>query len=100
MIHDLYAIFEKKAAIIVNKVPSEHCASAKLIGCQAPLIGTIPCSCDILRARMEGVVTPEKLNPTLAKTLHEVLDKIEKLRCTAAPLAMVIDSLKQAAVQQ
>ena len=99
MMHDLYEIFEKKAAVIINKVPLEHCASVKLDGCHSTLIGTIPCSCDIPRARMEGVVTPEKLNPALAKTLREVIDKIEDLSYSV-PLATIVKQPNKAFRQQ
>ena len=85
MIHDLYEIFEKKTAIIMNRVPLERCPLEKFEAQQPPLIGTIPCSCDIPRARAKGIVSFEKINPALAKTLQEIVDNIERLSCLLHP---------------
>ena len=93
MVHDLYEIFEKKTAIIMNRVPLERCPSVKAEARQPPLVGTIPCSCDIARARTEGTVALEKLNPAFAKTLREILDNIELLDCFA-PFATVVNRQK------
>ena len=90
MIRDLYELFEKKSAIIINRVPSKRCPSVKFEGCQSsPLIGEIPCSCDIAKANTEGIMAPEKLNPALAKTLQEIIDNIDHLSCSTPFLTVV-----------
>jgi len=53
MISDLYELFEKKTEIIVNKIPngflnSENQRSLEIL--RLPMIGTIPCLCDVLNS--------------------------------------------------
>ena len=81
MIHELYELFEKKTGIIINKVPSELPSSKrkpiKLETNKLPIIGTIPCSCDILRAKIEYFFASKKPNHPFTKTLKEIATKIE-----------------------
>ena len=89
MIHDLYEIFEKKTAIIMNRIPLERCPSLRQEPLEPPLMGVISCSCDIARARAKGVIQIENLNPAFAKTMQEIVDKIEGLSCFAPSLNVV-----------
>lgn len=84
MIHDLYELFEKKTGIIVNKVPVEFLSSKtgkrnpiQLETYQLPLIGTIPCFCDILKAGGEYVFAFEETEHPFTKALERIATKIE-----------------------
>ncbi len=78
MIQDLYKIFDKKAKIILNKVPFDSLPVGKLkfdwLG--LPIIGAIPCSCDILEAE-EYFFAGKKPNHAFMRTLKEVATEIE-----------------------
>jgi MinD-like ATPase involved in chromosome partitioning or flagellar assembly len=79
MIHDLYELFDKKTGIIMNKVPFEYLSaenqkisSMKLATHQLPIVGVVPCSCDILDAGGNCLFASEKLNHPFTKTLQEI----------------------------
>jgi MinD-like ATPase involved in chromosome partitioning or flagellar assembly len=77
MISELYEIFDKKTGIIMNKVPSElySACSKGLEIYHLPIVGVVPCSCDILGAA--GAC--EKLGHPFTKNLQEIAAKIEHL---------------------
>jgi len=77
MIQDLYEIFEKKTALIANKVPFEWLTSAKVGNRKPQLMGIIPCLCDIPRIRAEGLIAPENPNHEFTKKLQEIVRSIE-----------------------
>jgi len=84
MIRDLYELFEKKTGIIINKVPSEFLSSKtwkrnpiKLETHQLPIIGAVPCSCDVLRAGGKYLFAFEKTDHPFTKTLQRIATKIE-----------------------
>ena len=84
MIREFYELFEKKTEIILNKVPVEFLPSKNrkrkqidLETLQLPIVGAIPCSCDILNAEGEYFFASEKPNHTLTKTLQKIATKIE-----------------------
>lgn len=77
MIRDLYEIFEKKTALIANKVPLECLTSAKVGNRKPQLMGVIPCLCDIPRIRVEGLIAPENPNHEFTKKLQEIVRSIE-----------------------
>ena len=80
MIQDLYEIFDKKAQIILNKVPFDFLPiekQTKFEWLQLPVAGAIPCSCDILEAEGEYFFAAEKPNHVFTRTLREVASKIE-----------------------
>jgi MinD-like ATPase involved in chromosome partitioning or flagellar assembly len=78
MMHDLYELFEKKTGIIINKIPFEYFsakaqnASIKLATQQLPIVGVVPCSCDILAAEGKCLFASEKPNHPFTKTLREI----------------------------
>jgi MinD-like ATPase involved in chromosome partitioning or flagellar assembly len=79
MIHDLYELFEKKTGIIINKIPFEYFSakaqknnSIKLATHQLPIVGVVPCSCDILAAGGKCLFASEKPNHPFTKTLREI----------------------------
>ena len=84
MINELYELFEKKTDIIVNKVPDGFLPlrnikrkEIDLETLQLPMIGVIPCSCDILDAKGECFLAAEKPNHPFTKTLQKIATKIE-----------------------
>ena len=84
MIRELYELFEKKTEVIENKVPVEFLPSKNrkrkridLETLQLPMLGAIPCSCDVLNAEGEYFFASEKPNHPFTKTLQEMATKIE-----------------------
>ena len=85
MIHDLYDLFEKKTGIIVNKVLSEFLSPktlkrelAPLETQKTPIVEAVPCFCDVLKARGEGLFASEKPNHPFTKTVRKIAAKIEQ----------------------
>jgi MinD-like ATPase involved in chromosome partitioning or flagellar assembly len=78
MMRDLYELFEKKTGIILNKIPLEHLGvaqkndSIKLATNQLPIVGAVPCSCDILAAGGKCLFASEKPEHPFTKTLEEI----------------------------
>lgn len=86
MIHELYDLFEKKTAIIMNKVPCEILPSQNQkavlreqlnIKHNLPMMEIIPCSCDILRAGGTCLFSEEKPEHPFTKNLEKIASKIE-----------------------
>ena len=83
MISDLYELFEKKTGIVVNKVPEALLSERnpmKLETHQFPIVGLVPCSCDVLRCGGEYLFAFERPEHPITKTLQEIATNIEKLR--------------------
>lgn len=83
MIHDLYELFEKKTGIIVNKVPEAFISgrnAMKLETHQLPIVGLVPCSCDVLQSGGEYLFAFERPHHPVTKTLQTIGTKIEKFR--------------------
>jgi MinD-like ATPase involved in chromosome partitioning or flagellar assembly len=92
MIRDLYELFEKKTGIIINKIPAEHFSpvtqknnSIKLATHQLPIIGAVPCSCDILAAGGKCLFATEKPNHPFTKTLHEIATNLAVMKSYFSP---------------
>ena len=82
MIHDLYDLFEKKTGIIKNKVPETLLSERnpiKLETHQLPLIGLLPCSCDVLRCGGKYLFASERPDHPITKTLQKIAAKIEQI---------------------
>jgi len=88
MIHELYDLFEKKTAILLNKVPIEMISSRnerEKIRKQyeaangLPVIDVVPCFCDVLRAGGTYIFTKEKPEHPFTRILEQVATKIEKI---------------------
>lgn len=85
MLHELYDLFEKKTEIVLNKVLSDQSSrsmkeemQAKLKDTyQAPVIGIVPCFCDILKAEGGIIFAYEKPSHPFAKILDEIATKID-----------------------
>jgi MinD-like ATPase involved in chromosome partitioning or flagellar assembly len=85
MLHELYDLFEKKTEIVLNKVLSDLSSrsmkeemQAKLKDMyQAPVIGIVPCFCDILKAEGGTIFAYEKPSHPFVKILDEIATKID-----------------------
>jgi septum site-determining protein MinD len=86
MTHELYDLFEKKTGILLNKVPAEMLSSEsqkkslfeRLNNLHSlPILGIIPCFCDILRAGGTQIFAEEKPDHPFTKTLEKIATKIE-----------------------
>lgn len=85
MLHELYELFEKKTEIVLNKVmqdlssksgPDAHAKIKDIY--QAPLLGIIPCYCDVLRAEGGIIFAQEKPDHPFTRILNEMASTIEK----------------------
>jgi MinD-like ATPase involved in chromosome partitioning or flagellar assembly len=87
MTSELYDLFEKKTGILVNKVVADHLSSKeaqkkfnKFIkdAHDLPILATIPCYCEVLRAAGNFVFTEEKPNHPFTSTIEDLAEKVEK----------------------
>jgi len=85
MIHDLYELFDKKTGIIVNKIPSEylssknHDSNSRIIEThQLPIVGMLPCSCEVLSAEGRCLFACEKPDHPFTEKLREISVNLER----------------------
>jgi MinD-like ATPase involved in chromosome partitioning or flagellar assembly len=84
MLAELYNLFEKKTGLVINKVldtsKSKNAEMAKKVKetYQVPLLGTVPCFCEILRAEGNYIFPQDKPDHPFTKILAEMADKIER----------------------
>ena len=81
MIHDLYDLYKKKTGMIVNKVPQAILSGKthlKLDTQQLPIVGLVPCSCDVLRSGGEYLFAFEKTEHPLTQKLRNIAAEIEQ----------------------
>jgi septum site-determining protein MinD len=87
MLGELYELFEKKTEVVLNKVFLDVSSKQKMEEVQAkireiykaPLLGVIPCFCDISRAEGNIVFVHEKPEHPLSKILDDMANKIDTL---------------------
>lgn len=86
MLRELYDLFEKKTEIVLNKVldgsakTDKEEAKAKLKEVyQVPLLGVIPCFCDVLKAEGSIVFAQDKPDHPFTRILNEMSIKIDGL---------------------
>jgi septum site-determining protein MinD len=87
MLRELYDLFEKKTEIVLNKVlyvDSVRAGKDKLQAMvkniyEVPLLGVIPCFCEISRAEGKIIFVHEKPDHPFTKILDEIANKIDKL---------------------
>jgi MinD-like ATPase involved in chromosome partitioning or flagellar assembly len=84
MLHELYDLFEKKTEIVLNKVlnassPMRKEAIQTNIKdlYQAPLLGLIPCFCDVLRAEGNTIFIEEKPEHPFTKIMDQIASEID-----------------------
>lgn len=84
MLTELYNLFEKKTGLVINKVlDSSKSKSAELAKkvketYQVPLLGAVPCFCEILRAEGNFIFPQDKPDHPFTKLLAEMAAKIEQ----------------------
>ncbi len=87
MTSELYDLFEKKTGILVNKVIAEYLSSEKeqkkfnkyIKNIHTlPVLATIPCFCEVLRAAGDFIFTEERPDHPFTETLEELAAKVEK----------------------
>jgi MinD-like ATPase involved in chromosome partitioning or flagellar assembly len=92
MIHDLYELFEKKTGIVLNKVPAERVAEVtqqvKPTAQPLPVIGVVPCSCDVLAAGGKCVFASKKPNHQFTKKLREIAASLADMKSCAMNVAV------------
>jgi MinD-like ATPase involved in chromosome partitioning or flagellar assembly len=85
MLRELYNLFEKKTGLVINKVLDAASLSKrqemdKKIRevYQVPMLGLVPCFCDILRAEGGLIFVRDKPDHPFTKILDETAKKIER----------------------
>ena len=87
MTSELYDLFEKKTGILVNKVIADYLSSPeeekkfnKYIKSvhSLPILATIPCFCEVLRAAGDFIFSEEKPEHPFTETLEKLATKVEK----------------------
>jgi MinD-like ATPase involved in chromosome partitioning or flagellar assembly len=83
MLHELYELFEKKTGLVLNKVLDPTLAKKEAINSkvkavyQVPMLGLVPCFCDILRSEGNLIFAQDKPDHPFTKILDEMAKKIE-----------------------
>jgi MinD-like ATPase involved in chromosome partitioning or flagellar assembly len=84
MLRELYNLFEKKTGLVINKVLDSASKSKKdemksrvKNVYQVPLLGMVPCFCDILRAEGNLIFAEDKPTHPFTKILDEMAKEIE-----------------------
>ncbi len=84
MLRELYNLFEKKTGLIFNKVldagsktKQEEMDNKAKTTYQVPLLGLIPCFCEILRAEGGLIFARDKPDHPFTKILGEIAKKID-----------------------
>jgi len=84
MLRELYDLFEKKTGVVLNKVLDASMRSrkedvnAKMKEVyQVPLLGIIPCFCDVLRAEGDVIFAQDKPEHPFSKILDEIVHQLD-----------------------
>ena len=84
MLRELYNLFEKKTGLVLNKVldstsksKKEEMQSKVKTVYQVPMLGLVPCFCDILRAEGNFIFVQDKPDHPFTAILDEITRKIE-----------------------
>jgi MinD-like ATPase involved in chromosome partitioning or flagellar assembly len=84
MLRELYNLFEKKTGIVINKVLDYSSKSKReelydrvKNTYQVPLLGIVPCYCDILRAEGNFIFAQDKPDHPFSMLLDEMAKKID-----------------------
>ena len=85
MLRELYDLFEKKTEIVLNKVlhdisskSGKEDVQTKIKDIyQVPLLGIIPCFCDVLRGEGNIIFSQERPDHPFAKILDEIANKMD-----------------------
>ena len=84
MLAELYNLFEKKTGLVLNKVLDPSATSRKTevaakvkADYQVPLLGIVPCFCEILRAEGNFIFVQDKPDHPFTKIVAEMVKRIE-----------------------
>jgi MinD-like ATPase involved in chromosome partitioning or flagellar assembly len=84
MLQELYNLFEKKTGLVLNKVldPSVTAKRTEMqnkikADYQVPMLGMIPCFCEVLRAEGNLIFVQDKPDHPFTKIMSEMARKIE-----------------------
>jgi MinD-like ATPase involved in chromosome partitioning or flagellar assembly len=84
MLQELYNLFEKKTGLVLNKVLDASATAKKTemqnkikADYQVPMLGMVPCFCEILRAEGNLIFVQDKPDHPFTKILAEMARKIE-----------------------
>ncbi len=84
MLQELYNLFEKKTGLVINKVLDSASKSKRdemrdkvKAVYQVPLLGVVPCFCEILRAEGNFIFVQDKPDHPFSKILDEMAKKID-----------------------
>jgi septum site-determining protein MinD len=84
MLQELYNLFEKKTGLVLNKVldPSVTAKRTEMqnkikVDYQVPMLGMIPCFCEVLRAEGNLIFVQDKPDHPFTKIMSEMARKIE-----------------------
>ena len=84
MLNELYNLFEKKTGLVLNKVLDTSLAAKKTEmqnkiknDYQVPMLGMVPCFCEILRAEGNLIFVQDKPDHPFTKILAEMARKID-----------------------
>jgi len=87
MLKELYDLFEKKTRIVTNKVLyGEKIKSVKDVRSQmeelygVPILGVIPCFCDVSRAKGTLIFVEDKPDHPFTKIMDEIATELEKVK--------------------
>ncbi len=88
MLRDLYDLFEKKTELVLNKVMYSEALTSGREKLQAiikdvygvPLLGVIPCFCDVSRAEGKIIFVHEKPEHPFTRILGDIAVKVDKLQ--------------------
>ncbi|MBS7632339.1 MinD/ParA family protein [Candidatus Bathyarchaeota archaeon] len=84
MLRELYDLFEKKTYLVLNKVlenPTRHKSDLQATVkdfYQVPLLGVVPCYCDILKAEGSTIFAQDKPDHPFTRMLNALAAEIEK----------------------
>ena len=87
MTTELYDLFEKKTGILINKVIADYLSSEKeqkkfnkyIKSIHTlPVLATIPCFCEVLRAAGDFIFSEEKPEHPFTETIENLAEKVEK----------------------
>ena len=89
MLAELYNLFEKKTGLVLNKVLDASATAKKAeiaakikADYQVPMLGMVPCFCEILRAEGNLIFVQDKPDHPFTKILAEMARKIENNEVT------------------
>jgi len=94
MIGELYELLERRAIVIMNKIPEQLIAAEEMKerladqfkrAFKLPVMDLLPCYCDILRQERATIMALDKPDHPFSKSLVEIVGKVERAGEKPAP---------------